>query len=273
MPGQSYGDDTTGPALRVLLVEDSEDDALMIERELRRNHPNLALLRVDCERAFVAALSEHWHLVIADYNLPGYSGLGALAALQGRAQDIPFILVSGHIDEDSAVAAMRSGAHDYVLKQNLARLGPAVTRELREAQVRIDRRRTQEMLRESEARFRGITSNLPGMVFQLVYEQANSALHFTFVGDGASSLFQLAPTALLQDSGALLRLIHPDDRKGFDRSLVASANAITTWNWEGRVLLGVAQEIKWINVRSSPRQFRSGEIQWEGIMSNITRAK
>src|SRR5438128_10688518 len=92
-----------------------------------------------------AALSERgWDLVIADYIMPHFDGLAALALVKEKGLDLPFIIVSGHITDDTAVAAMKAGAHDYVMKDNLARLGPAVERELREAAVRRRRRQSEE---------------------------------------------------------------------------------------------------------------------------------
>src|SRR5204863_1388532 len=92
-----------------------------------------------------------WDLVIADYVMPHFNGLSALDLVKRKGLDLPFIIVSGHITDDTAVAAMKAGAHDYVMKDKLARLGPAVERELREAEVRRQRRRTDETLKVEHA--------------------------------------------------------------------------------------------------------------------------
>jgi CheY-like chemotaxis protein len=111
--------------LRVLIVEDSEDDVLLL-RELRRGGFDPVYERVDTPTAMHAALDrQDWDLGISDAALPHFSGLAALALLQERGLDLPFILVSGAIGEERAVAAMRAGAHDYLMKDNLARLAPA----------------------------------------------------------------------------------------------------------------------------------------------------
>jgi PAS domain S-box-containing protein len=136
--------------LRLLIVEDLEDDALLIARELRHSGYDLAFERVDTPQAFGAMLAgQIWDVIIADYSMPRFSGLDALAMLKERGLDLPFIVVSGTIGEDIAVAAMKAGAHDYVMKDNLARLGPAVQRELHEAKVRLARKQAEEALRES----------------------------------------------------------------------------------------------------------------------------
>jgi two-component system cell cycle sensor histidine kinase/response regulator CckA len=134
--------------LRVLIVEDSKDDALLIARELRRGGYDLQMERVDTPQGFGAALAgQTWDVIIADYSMPRFSGLAALEMLRKSELDLPFVLVSGTIGEEIAVAAMKAGAHDYVLKDNLARLEPAVRRELQEIQVRRARKRAEQLLR------------------------------------------------------------------------------------------------------------------------------
>lgn len=115
--------------LRLLIVEGSEDDAFFIKRELVRGGYDVTLRRVDTGAAFYAALEqEPWDLVISDYNLPGFDGLAALKAVKEQSFDIPFILASGAIGEEIAVDAMKLGAMDYIKKDNLSRLVPAVER-------------------------------------------------------------------------------------------------------------------------------------------------
>jgi len=141
--------------LRVLHVEDSENDSALIMRELRRGGFDPRFERIEARAAFKDALREKdWDAIISDYALPGYNGAAALADARGMGRDIPFILVSGTIGEETAVDAMRAGAHDYVLKNRLSRLVPAVARELRESKERRARRVAEDALRESEGRFR-----------------------------------------------------------------------------------------------------------------------
>ena len=126
--------------LRLLQVEDTEDDAALVERALTRAGYDVFARRVDTAEALRRELHEaEWDLVIADYTMPGFSGTKALAIVREQHPDLPFIFVSGTIGEDTAVAAMRTGAHDYIMKDNLTRLAPAVERELREATVRRER--------------------------------------------------------------------------------------------------------------------------------------
>ncbi len=137
--------------LHLLLIEDSEDDAAILLRELRRGGYEVAPTRIQTPEELEQALDAGpWDAIIADYALPRFDGLMAFCQVQRRGLDVPFLLVSGRIGEDTAVAAMKAGVHDFLLKDRLARLAPAVTRELREAQIRADRRRMQEQLILSE---------------------------------------------------------------------------------------------------------------------------
>jgi PAS domain S-box-containing protein len=150
------------PYLRVLIVEDSEDDALLTLRELRRGGYTLDYVRVDTPQTMHSALKQQpWDIVIADYTLPAFSAPEALKLLQSLKLDLPFIIVSGTIGEDIAVAAMKAGTHDYIIKGNLVRLVPAVERELREAQERYKRHSAEEALRDSEARYRLLFESNP----------------------------------------------------------------------------------------------------------------
>ena len=152
-------------ALRVLVVEDSEFDARMLIGLLRAGGFEPEFERVETEGGMRAALGQaQWEVILADYNLPDFSAPRALEVLQESQLDIPFIIVSGGIGEDTAVAAMKSGAHDYLMKGNLARLVPAVERELREAAVRASRRQTVKDLRASELRHRSLIENTSDII-------------------------------------------------------------------------------------------------------------
>jgi len=138
--------------LRLLIVEDSENDALLTIRELRRAGYEVSFERVETAEAMAAALArQSWDLVIADYALPRFSGVAALEVLKTTGLDIPFIIISGSIAEDIAVAVMKSGAQDYMMKSQMKRLIPSVERELRDAEGRRQHRQAEEALRDSEA--------------------------------------------------------------------------------------------------------------------------
>ncbi|HEY3318613.1 MAG TPA: SpoIIE family protein phosphatase [Coriobacteriia bacterium] len=146
-----------GTPLRVLLVEDSEDDALLLLAELERGGFEPVSERVDNAQDMLDAVrNRSWDVVVSDYVMPSFGGLAALELLRQERSDTPFIIVSGQIGEDVAVEAMRAGADDYATKSNLQRLVPAIRRELRDAAVRRGRAAAEVALAESEERWRRI---------------------------------------------------------------------------------------------------------------------
>ncbi|MGD8399185.1 MAG: PAS domain S-box protein [Anaerolineae bacterium] len=191
--------------LAVLIVEDSEDDTLLVGRQLRRAGYDLVVERVDNAAAMNAALdARDWQVIIADYSMPQFSGMAALQIVQERGLDIPFILVSGTIGEELAVEAMRAGAHDYVMKDNLARLGPAVQRELQEARERQARRCAEESLLESEARFRKMAHSIQDGI--TIIEHGRVA----YANERACEIFGYPLDEYVQLDG--LRLAIPEER-------------------------------------------------------------
>jgi two-component system cell cycle sensor histidine kinase/response regulator CckA len=153
--------------LRVLLVEDSADDAVLLEREIRRGGFDLSLTRVENESQFLAAISQTWDVVITDYVLPRFTALGVLRHLRHQQLDVPTIVISGTVTEAELIEAMKAGAHDYVQKQNLSRLVVAIRRELGEAAGRRRRREAEDALREAQERFRFVVENTGDVVYRL----------------------------------------------------------------------------------------------------------
>ncbi|MPZ76738.1 MAG: GAF domain-containing protein [Deltaproteobacteria bacterium] len=143
--------------IRVLIVEDSEDDARLLVQQLRRGGFDPEFERLDTAEEMAAALAKQpWDLVISDYVMPHFSGIAALELSKKSALDIPFIIISGNIGEDVAVAAMKAGAHDYMMKGNVQRLIPSIERELREAEVRRQRRRAEEEVKRNLDRIKAL---------------------------------------------------------------------------------------------------------------------
>jgi PAS domain S-box-containing protein len=152
--------------LNILIVEDSEDDLFLLLHALRKGERQIEYLRVDAPEAMRSALKErHWDAVTSDYNMPRFSALAALELLQESGLDLPFVVVSGKIGEDQAVAAMKAGAHDYVMKQNLSRLLPAIEREIREADERRRRREAEIALNRQFAQFKTIFDAMNAVVY------------------------------------------------------------------------------------------------------------
>src|SRR5664280_2204602 len=158
-PNQSNSSKTgiTNKALRALIADDSENDVLFLLRAWRRAGYEPVYERVSTAPAMKAALQRQaWDIVISDYEMPNFGGFEALQLLKESGRDLPFILVSAVVSEETAVAAMKAGAHDYIMKRNLARLVPAIERELREAQTRVARKAAETALRQSEEQLRQV---------------------------------------------------------------------------------------------------------------------
>ena len=190
--------------LNVLVVEDSEFDAVMLINVLRTNGYQPFYKRVDTSEAMKEAMAGHaWDVVLSDYNMPQFSMSEALEVLHESGQDLPFIIVSGGIGEDIAVNAMKAGAHDYLMKGSLARLAPAVERELREASIRAAQRKSEEALRESELRYRLLWETSTDAVMII---DADTIIHFA--NPAVRTVFGYEPEELV---GKSVQLLQPPD--------------------------------------------------------------
>jgi two-component system, cell cycle sensor histidine kinase and response regulator CckA len=136
--------------LRALIVEDSENDCMLLLSILQRGGYAVEHKRVDTAISLKATLDDPWDIVISDFSMPGFRGTDALSIVRERGLDVPFIFLSGTIGEDMAVSAMKAGAQDYVIKGNVARLLPAIQRELREADARREKKQVEHRLRQLE---------------------------------------------------------------------------------------------------------------------------
>jgi signal transduction histidine kinase len=152
--------------LKVLHLEDNEEDHALVAIHLLRGGINADIQRIDTEAALVDALDEEWDLILSDYNLPGYSGLAALDKIRAMGKLVPFILVSGEIGEDIAVQAMRNGANDYLLKSNLARLAPAALLAIEANRIRIAKQRADLALSRSRQQLRELAQHLQTSIEQ-----------------------------------------------------------------------------------------------------------
>jgi two-component system, NarL family, sensor histidine kinase UhpB len=167
--------------IRVLLIEDSDSDAELLLLVLRQGDYEPVYERVETASAMLAALDRHpWDVVIADYVLPSFSGPKALKLLQEKGYDLPFIIVSGHIDEDTAVASMKAGAHDYVMKDRLTRLVPAIERELQEAEVRRARNQSQKQFKQEQTFRHAIERSIPSGIVAVDREGRHTYVNAAF---------------------------------------------------------------------------------------------
>ncbi len=224
--------------LRILILEDRPSDAELILAQLKKEGFNLASQRVDTRADFLAALSAPFDLLLADHSLPGFSGLDAIRLLKERGLDIPAILISGAIGEDEAVMAIKEGAHDYLLKRKLTRLGSAVRNALEEKRLRDGERAAMQALRESETRFRSLVENSSDEISiiaadgALLYESpsANPTLGYRTGEFLGKSLFQLIhPDDLERVQGQFAQLVgNPDFHP---REQFRMLHRDGTWRW------------------------------------------
>lgn len=147
--------------IRVLIVEDSDNDTVLLLRELKKGGYDPVHERVETSEAMRSALRQDWDIVFSDYTMPQFNGTEALSLLRATGSEIPFFFVSGTIGEDRAIAALKAGANDYISKDNLKRLIPAVDRELREAEVRRGRKKAEEALQENRRLLQAIVQASP----------------------------------------------------------------------------------------------------------------
>jgi len=148
--------------LRVLNIEDSNRDAALLQRHIAKAGYELVFERVDTADAMRRMLQcREWDLIIADYSVPSFGALEAIRVLKDLDMDIPFIVISGSVEDDVAVRAMLAGAHDYLMKDNLTRLVPAIEREIDEAKNRRARKQAEAAMRESEERYRLLFESIP----------------------------------------------------------------------------------------------------------------
>jgi PAS domain S-box-containing protein len=256
--------------LRVLLVEDSADDAVLLLRELKRGGYEVLHERVDTAKGMRAALEKQdWDIVVSDHAMPTFSAPAALELLRENGwQDLPFIIVSGHIGEDAAVKAMKAGAHDFVAKDSLARLVPAIERELRDAEERRQRRQAQEALRLAEEKYRGIFENAVEGIFQTTADgrlvTANQMMARIYGYDSPEemirTIYNFAEQHYVEPvrRTELVRLMRQDGR--------VFEFEIQVYRKDGDVI--------WISINARAMRDEAGEVVgFEGTVEDITERK
>ena len=256
-------------ALRALIVEDSEFDAQVMISILRKGGYDVAFERVETAEAMLLALAEKtWDIILADYNLPEFNAPAALKLLQISTLDLPFIIVSGGIGEDIAVAAMKAGAHDYLMKGNLNRLAPAVERELREAANRAGQRAAERALLESENRYRLLWQTSPDAVILM---DVRSRIHFA--NPAVQDIFGYAPEEVI---GQSLTLLQPERLRAMHEAGVARylQTGLKKLNWRATETLGRRRDGTEFPVEISFSDMElNGEKRFVGFVRDITERK
>ena len=263
-----------GTPLRVLLVEDSENDALLLLRELRRGGYEPLYERVSTPEEMERALEEArkrgkpWEVVLSDYYMPRFRGPDALDLLRGLGYDTPFVVVSGKIGEDAAVAMMRAGAQDYVAKENLARLCPAIERELREAEGRRERERAEEALRDSEGRYRVVAETASDAII-LIDEDSRMLV----INGAAEKIFGYARAEMI---GQRLTMLMPERLRGAHEASLRHyvETGRRRLDWGSIQLLGLHKSGREIPIEVSFGEFvRDGKRFFTGFVRDMTERK
>jgi len=252
--------------LRVLIIEDNDDDRLLLLRTLRQGGYEPVHRCVQTEAGLAAALAdEAWDVVLSDYRLPQFNGSEALALVQRSGLDLPFIVVSGVIGEEQAVAVMKSGAHDYVLKDKLIRLCPAIARELREAEVRRQRRQAEAALRESREDLNRAQAVAHVGSWRLNVQQdvllwSDETYRIFGVSEGTPLTYEI-----------FLGTVHPDDRAYVHEKWSAALRG-EPYDIEHRIVVGGT--VKWVRQRSELEFAADGSLAGGfGITQDITDRK
>ncbi|MDR3700570.1 MAG: response regulator [Candidatus Sulfopaludibacter sp.] len=257
--------------LRLLQVEDSESDAALVVRLLRKAGYDVHSKRVDGPGDMRAALdTEAWDVIIADHRMGQFDAPGALKILHETGRDIPFIVASGSIGEELAVTMMKSGAHDYVLKNNLARLAPAVDREIREARTRRERIEAEKKLRDSEERLALAVQATQLGTFDYLPQTGNMIW-----SDLTRRHFGLSPGAPISFDIALCA-VHPEDRESAARKVLELLRPGSDGHWaaEFRTIGREDRAARWIS--SWGRAFFDAQgrpVRFVGVTLDVTERR
>jgi PAS domain S-box-containing protein/diguanylate cyclase (GGDEF)-like protein len=254
----------TSPATRILHAEDSDRDAELVQRELRRAGVKFESRRVQTEADFRRALDEfHPQLILSDYAIPGFGGVAALRICREAGIDIPFIFVSGTIGEEMAVEAMKAGADDYVMKTNLVRLGPTVARALREAGLRQGGKVTETALLRAQT------------MAKLAHIVAGPDGDFESWSETMPQMMGIDSAAMPRNTREWLDVVHPEDRAQVRANFIEAAKTGRRVEFEYRLRRADGY---WININQTSEALLdapvvSGKPRWFGTLQDVTERK
>jgi len=236
--------------IRTLILEDQPKDAELVLKELRHAGFEPEWTRVDSEPAYLRSLGPDWDVILSDYEMPQFDAMLALELLKQRGLDIPFIIVSGTIGEDVAVQAMQAGATDYLLKDRLTRLAPAIGRALEQKRLREEKRAAQQALLASEELFRKLSESSPLGILLL-----DDNGHCTYCNPRARDIFG---TTLVESAGrGWARLVEPSDRESVIEEWRAALGEEREFSCVFRLLFPQAN-LRWVHARSCPMSGEEG---------------
>ena len=258
--------------LRVLVVEDNDSDYELICYRLKQGGLKYVSARVDRLEELKHRLShEEWQVVISDHNLPGFGSEEALKMVRDTGLDIPFIIVSGSIGEHVAVEAMRAGADDYLMKDKMARLVPAIERSLKAANERRNLAAAEMAQRESERRFSAIAENIPGVIFQMITGADLLRPQVPFVSEGALRLFGLPPRHFLENPHLFFEQFEEEDTALLFEDLLGHVTEGQHLIWEGRLKPGRGEN-RWGYINAVARR-QGRDWTWDGVLLDISDRK
>ncbi|RNC68382.1 MAG: PAS domain S-box protein [Desulfuromonadales bacterium] len=261
-----------GIPLRVLIIEDSEDDAFLVIRELRKGGFEPEFERVETAEAMAEAISRReWDIALSDYVLPRFNGLDALRLWRQRGFDLPFIVISGKIGEDTAVGAMKAGANDFFVKGHISRLVPAIQRELREAELRRRKREAEEALVRSELRYRRLVAAVTDYIYTVAIREGS--IVGTYHGPGCTAVTGYSPEEFEENPFLWHQMIHGEDRG----RVIDQARRLQTGEeipaLEHR-LVHKDGSVRWVRNTIVPRYDEQGVlVAYDGLIADITGRK
>ena len=263
----------------MLLVEDSENDAMLLLRELRRcgyqPHSQRVCTPEDMQEALRAAdaRDEPFQVVISDYYMPRFRAPDALRLLRELGYDVPFIVVSGKKGEDAAVEIMKAGANDYLTKENMSRLCPAIEREVREAEVRGERERAKKALGLSEDRFRRLVEQIPAVTYVQEPIDSDTPKAITYMSPQYEAMLGYPAETEILDEEHWLRMLHPDDRERVLAEELRTDETGEPYRIEYR-LIARDGRVVWVHDEATlVRDEEGNALYWLGVQYDITELK
>jgi len=255
------------PPLRILYLEDEPRDAELVQETLAADGVESEIIRVETEAGFIFALKEgDLDLVLADYTLPSFDGLSALAIVKKDWPELPLIFVSGTLGEELAIEALKNGATDYVFKTRLSRIVPSVQRALREAGERSDLIRAQAALLQSEAYL--AEAQRISHVGSFGWDVASGRIYWS---QETYRIFGYDP-AIEPKLELVLARIHPEDQAMVQQLVERVSNEKTDFDFEHRLLMPDGF-VKYVRVAGRPSKGKSGGFEFMGLVSDITERK
>ncbi len=254
--------------LRILILEDNSDDAALMLYQLKQSGFDPRWTRVDTKAQYLAHLSSDLDLILADYNLPQFTGLEAFFLLNDYRLDIPFILVSGTVGEETAVDCIKKGITDYVLKDRMIRLGPKVIAALEQKRLREQKNQTEEALIQSEEQFRQLAENI-NEVFWLMDRKQGRVL---YVSPQYSQVWKRSAKSIYDDANGWLNTVHPEDRS---RVEAAFQQTIEDGRYDEEYrIVHPDGSIRWIRDRGFPiRDVHGNVYRVAGLAEDITERR